>query len=383
MALVETLGRRLRPLRGLPTWACYAATIALVLGAYLLRLALDDVYHYPFATFVPAILAAALLFGHGSGLLATVLAAAVAPRFFAAPGGQGIGGPEAMLALAAFVALGLLTAAMIEALGTAAARLAEANARLAEANRRLARAERAAREGEARSRVLLGEVNHRLKNSLQGVGGALSAEGRRVDSLAARAAIEGAALRLSALGRLHERLHLLDADPAAEARIDLRDYLMALCDDLRTSLIGERAGTTLRMRAEAVEIEATRAALVGLILNEAVTNALRHAFPDGRGGAVTARLERDGAGWLRLEVADDGVGAGGAEDGGGTGTRLIDALARQLGGSVERHGPPGTRVVARFREARDGEVGGAAAEGPDAARRTVDGGHAVADREEP
>jgi two-component sensor histidine kinase len=360
MALVETLGQRLRPLRGLPAWFCYAATVVLVLSAYLLRLALEGIYHYPFAAFVPAILAAALLFGHGSGLLATVLAAALAPRFFAPPGGLGIGGPEATLALGAFLAFGLLGAAVIEALGTAADRLAEANARLAEANRRLAAAERAACDGEARCRVLLAEVNHRLKNSLQGVSGVLSAEGRRADSVAARAAIEDAASRLCALGRLHERLHLLDADPAAAttARIELRGFLEALCADLRTSLIGERGGVTLHVRAEAAEIEATRAATVGLIVNEAVTNALRHAFPCGRAGTVTVRLDRGGEGWLRLEVADDGVGTG--AEGGGTGTRLIAALARQLGGTVERHGPPGTRVVVRFRQAKDGAVGGLA-----------------------
>jgi two-component sensor histidine kinase len=131
---------------------------------------------------------------------------------------------------------------------------------------------------------------------------------------------------------------------------------------------------------------------VGLIVNEAVTNALKHAFPDGgrRGGAVEVRLRRAGAGGdgrrrLRLEVADDGVaeatgasasasarasasdGAGVRDGdapraGGGHGRRLIDALARQLGGSAAWGGPPGTTLAVEFaEEAGPPAIGGAAA----------------------
>ena len=72
--------------RGWPVWTHYAATVALVLAAYAARLALDGIYHLPFLTFIPAILAASLLFDRGSGLLATVLSAALASRFLAGPG---------------------------------------------------------------------------------------------------------------------------------------------------------------------------------------------------------------------------------------------------------------------------------------------------------
>ena len=88
-------------------------------------------------------------------------------------------------------------------------------------------------------------------------------------------------------------------------------------------------------------------------MNEAITNALKYAFPaDGR-GTVSVRLERCKRDWLRLEIADDGQGCGeeGQGDTAGGGTRLIRALARQLGGAAEWQGPPGTAVVVRFPEA--------------------------------
>ena len=97
--------------RGWPVWTHYAATVALVLAAYAARLALDGIYHLPFLTFIPAILAASLLFDRGSGLLATILSAALASRFLDGPGyGHGLGGGSGMVALAAFAIFGLFTA---------------------------------------------------------------------------------------------------------------------------------------------------------------------------------------------------------------------------------------------------------------------------------
>ena len=160
--------------RGWPVWAHYAATAALVLAAYAARLALDGIYHPPFLTFIPAVLAASLLLDRGSGLLATVLSAALAHRFLVHPGdGPGLGGGNAAVALAAFVVFGLFTAALIEAFRAAVDRLVEA--------------ERRARASEARTAALLDEMNHRFKNGLQAIGGVLHTQGRRMEDAAAPA----------------------------------------------------------------------------------------------------------------------------------------------------------------------------------------------------
>lgn len=349
--LVDVM-QRLRPMRGLPWWCHYAGAVALVLAAYAARLALDGIYHHPFLTFIAAMLIASLLLDHGAGLVATLLGAALAPRFFVEPGsGFGLGGTDAAMALGAFVGFGLFVAGTIEALRATADRLREANRQLALANRRLELAERSARAAAERRGVLLADINHRLKNSLQAVGGILDVEGRRTGDTVARTALEDAAGRLRVLARVHERLHLGGGEGSATA-VSTRDFLDALCADLRATLLGA-APVSLHAHVEDIGLDAARAVPVGLITNEAVTNALKHAFPGGRRGAVSVRLGRCGEGWLRLEVADDGIGP--ATEGAGRaamgGTRLIRTLSRQLGGAAEWHGPPGTTVVVRFPEA--------------------------------
>jgi two-component sensor histidine kinase len=92
---------------------------------------------------------------------------------------------------------------------------------------------------------------------------------------------------------------------------------------------------------------------VGLIVNEAVTNALKHAFPGERRGTVSVQLRHHGERGLRLEIADDGVGfADGDAGAAGGGTRLVRVLARQLNGDAAwRAARPGTAVVVTFPEA--------------------------------
>ena len=192
---------------------------------------------------------------------------------------------------------GLFTAALIEAFRAAVERLVEA--------------ERRARAAEARSAALLADMNHRFKNSLQAVGGLLHAEGKRVEDAAARAALEDAAGRLRVLGRLHDRLHLLGEGVSARDTVEMRGFLDGLCSDLRATL-AEGRPVAVRACADPISLSAAQAVPVGLIVNEAVTNALKHAFPGERPGSVTVRLRRQGERGLRLEIADDGVGLPGA-----------------------------------------------------------------------
>jgi two-component sensor histidine kinase len=322
----------LRPARRLPVWAQYAATILLVLAALALRFALEDVYRYPLLTFFPTILVAALLFGWGAGILAALLGGCLAFWFFVEPrGGGAFLLPDGLVALAAFIAVGIFAAFTVD---TARATVDD----LAEANRRL-------RAADAQKTVLLADINHRLKNSLHAVAGILSAEGRRMADTAGRMVLEDAAGRLRVLARVHERLHLGPSAKEATS-VDMRGFLDALCADLRPTLVDLRP-VALRLNVEDITLGVAQAIAVGLIVNELVTNALRHAFPDDRAGTVSVRLSSSSDGWLSLQVVDDGVGT--KTDGSGTGTRLIRALAQQLGGTVEQpEQPRGIDVRVRF-----------------------------------
>jgi two-component sensor histidine kinase len=324
--------RWLRPAQRMPAWAQYAITILLVLAALALRLALEDIYRYPFLTFYCAILLAALVFGWRPGFLATLLSGVFAFWFFIEPRGGGVFLlADGLVAFAAFIILGTVAAFTVAIARATVDDLAEANQRLA--------------ASDAQKAVLLVDINHRLKNSLHAIAGILSAEGRRMADAGARPLLEDAAGRLRVLARVHERLHL---GPSANAAllVEMRGFLDALCADLRPTLV-ELRPVALRVSVDDVTLGVAQAVAVGLIVNELVTNALRHAFPGDRAGTVSVRLSGKDDGWLSLQVTDDGVGA--KVEGGGTGTRLIRALAQQLGGTVEqRERQPGTEVTVRF-----------------------------------
>lgn len=205
-------------------------------------------------------------------------------------------------------------------------------------------AEDALQSADRQKALLLADINHRIKNHLQSVVGVLEIASRRAESLDdARAALDQAARRLGVLGRVYDQLQL--RDDATAVRADR--FLSDLCGDLRATLVGLRP-IALRVQAEPVELDSTEAVNIGLIVNELVQNALKYAFPDDLAGTVAVRLERQDD-CLFLEVADDGVGRSDSTQSSGTGSRLLRALAQQLGGALEWSGPPGTRAALRFR----------------------------------
>ena len=139
---------------------------------------------------------------------------------------------------------------------------------------------------------------------------------------------------------------------SARDTVEMRGFLDGLCSDLRATL-AEGRPVAVRACADPISLSAAQAVPVGLIVNEAVTNALKHAFPSERPGSVAVRLRRQGERGLRLEIADDGVGLPGVDAGdaaGSGGTRLIRALARQLNGHPAWQARPGTAVVVTFPE---------------------------------
>jgi two-component sensor histidine kinase len=191
--------------------------------------------------------------------------------------------------------------------------------------------------------LLLYDINHRVKNHLQSVMATLSLSRRRMPDDAAREAIDNTITRLSVLSRVYDRLEL---KPGGEAVVSAREFIRGLCADLEPSLIDLRP-IALRVDAANEEIEIGRAVSVGLVINEALTNALKYAFPADRSGTVLVNFSRRNNDFV-LEVSDDGVGRPSPSESSGTGTKLIRALAQQLGGTIEWKGPPGTQLVIEF-----------------------------------
>jgi PAS domain S-box-containing protein len=194
----------------------------------------------------------------------------------------------------------------------------------------------------AQKEALLSEVNHRIKNSLQLVSSILNMDANRSAPGEGRARMESAAARVQAVASVHELLYRSNE----VTTVACGTYLRELCASLGA---GGAAGAGVEVVCDVVEVRlsADKAIALALIVNELVSNALKHAFDGSDKGViqVTTRADENA---LVLEVADNGAGKdAGAEP--GLGTRIIDGLVEQLDASMKAsHGAPGLRVVIRI-----------------------------------
>jgi PAS domain S-box-containing protein len=202
----------------------------------------------------------------------------------------------------------------------------------------------------AEKEVLLKEIHHRVKNNLQVISSLVSLQ---ADSLAddrAREALGDIGTRIRAIALVHEKFYQTDN----LAQLDFADYAASLLNHLWHSH-GSLAGKVrLALAMAHVVMPIEPAVTCGLILNELAGNALKHAFPNGRGGEVTVGLDHDPAtDTVCLWVRDDGVGLPeGLEwrQAKSLGLRLVRILASQLGATADTGpGPgPGTEFRVTF-----------------------------------
>jgi len=189
--------------------------------------------------------------------------------------------------------------------------------------------------------MLMQELTHRVKNSLQAIASMVMIEARSHKSGEGKAALERVSHRIDALGQLYAKLSKTDTVDA----VDAATYLDDLCRDLVASVHMEgSASIVLRTDIESELLPTDQAIPLGLIVNELVTNALKYAFPSKTKGTVMVTLKRV-PGALRLTVADDGKGIDITRVDSGLGGRLVEGFAQQLGGQIEREsGSQGTTV---------------------------------------
>ena len=274
----------------------------------------------PFALSIIAVLLAALVAGWRAGLVAMALGTALI-WFFVLPvrGSFILQDKWSALTLGA----GLLTEAVIVlALG-----LYQREVRAGE----LERARRINFLGHA-----LREMDHRTKNNFQIVTSLLSLQANRSGSDEVRDALIEAAERLKAVAAVYDALA-----PSSQglASVRLQDQLQEICDQIRRGIMPD--AIALSTELEPILVPHESAVAIGIIVNELVTNACKHAFGDG-GGSIRVKAWRDG-GAAVIEVADDGNGfvAGAAKP--GLGSRLVTAFLQRLKARSDvRSSPEGT-----------------------------------------
>jgi two-component sensor histidine kinase len=177
------------------------------------------------------------------------------------------------------------------------------------------------------SDLLLRQMHHHTKNDFQMAVSLLSIQSQRSSDPALREALAQATGRLHAMAHVHELLYQSDTGTS----IDCAELIRAVCNGLPIRVRPSISGVHLSFELEPFVCGRDRAVPVALITNEVVTNALKHAFPDGR-GTIHVRFVREREGMV-LTIRDDGAGARVAAGNGrlGFGKQLVSALANQLG----------------------------------------------------
>ena len=191
--------------------------------------------------------------------------------------------------------------------------------------------------------ALLHEVDHRVKNNLQMISSLILMQSRTISDEAAKNSLATMLERIEALSTVHRRLY----QSKDVSKFDVSDFARDLVSDLLAA--SGRSQISSKLDLEPIVVPADKATPVALIVNELVTNALKHAFRDETTlGSIGVKMSQPD-GHLIIEVSDDGVGMDGNAGDGSFGMRLIRQLGRQLHADVEwRNASPGTRVLIKI-----------------------------------
>ncbi len=193
---------------------------------------------------------------------------------------------------------------------------------------------------------LLREVHHRVKNNLQIVMSLLSSQAAYLEDEKALLAIQESQNRIHAISLSHQKLYMSEKT----ALIDMASYIREVVEYLHDSLQMQDQ-VRFHLSVAPIELNGAVAVPLGLIINEAVTNSLKYAFPAGRQGQVRIDLRQADPSGCLLTIADDGIGLPADFDLGRSrslGMNLMRGLSKQLDGSLEIESADGLTIQVRF-----------------------------------
>jgi two-component sensor histidine kinase len=199
--------------------------------------------------------------------------------------------------------------------------------------------------------ILLSEIHHRVKNSLQVVSSLLSLEAARIHDAAVAEMLQNTQNRVRSMALIHQTLY----QSKDFARVDFHGFLQSFVPTLIQSYSMSPEQIDLRIHVEEIKLPLDVAIPCGLIVNELISNSLKHAFPKGTGGEITIGFAHDQDNHAILSVGDDGVGLPpgfNVEKSGTLGMQLVYLLTGQIGGAVHIDHSSPTRLEVRFPLAR-------------------------------
>lgn len=197
--------------------------------------------------------------------------------------------------------------------------------------------------------VLLKEIHHRVKNNLQVISSLMYLQSKNVRDTTMAGIFKDCETRIRSMALVHERLY----QSKSMAEIDFAEYVRSLAGYLVQSYGGGYGTIHLEIHIDNIFFNVNTAIPCGLIISELISNALKHAYPDGKQGEIVISFTRDEAGTYTQTVRDKGVGLPENLDFQNTdtlGLRLVNILAKQLNGTLTYSGKDGACFVMTFNE---------------------------------
>jgi PAS domain S-box-containing protein len=197
--------------------------------------------------------------------------------------------------------------------------------------------------------ILLKEIHHRVKNNLQVISGLLNLQAHHINDPLSREIYKESQNRVITMALIHEELYQSED----LGQVQFGDYIQNLCNNLMISYGADSKRIDLKVDAVRADLVVDTVIPCGLIINELVTNSLKHAFPEGGMGVITVTFRMLPDELFEMMVSDDGIGIPEDIDINSTSTlgmQLVTVLVQQLGGTLEVRGDKGTTFIMTFRE---------------------------------
>lgn len=196
--------------------------------------------------------------------------------------------------------------------------------------------------------LMLKEIHHRVKNNLQVVSSLLRLQSDKIEDKSAVEYLKQSEQRVKSMGLIHQQLYRTKD----LTRINFNDYINELCSYLFFAYGVNKGRINLKTSVDKIYFGIDTALPCGLIVNELLTNSIKHAFPGGRKGNIEISLSKNKDNRNNLIIKDDGVGAGNLnfENASTLGMELVNMLTEQLEGKIEVSTASGTEIRISFRD---------------------------------
>ncbi|MEO5775698.1 MAG: sensor histidine kinase [Flavobacterium sp.] len=196
----------------------------------------------------------------------------------------------------------------------------------------------------AENELLLREIHHRVKNNLEVVSSLLALQSAQINDPNTKDAMAESQNRVNSIGIVHQKLY----QGTNLGAVEMKDYFLNLSESILDSF-GAEERVDLQLAMDNLDLDIDTAVPLGLIINELLTNTIKYAFPKGKKGTITIKLEKQANNMLHLEVADNGVGKSGITHGTGFGGQLVSLLTNQLNGTMREENQNGTAIIFDFK----------------------------------